>query len=267
METMAPGGGERTVSIGRVFSRTFGTIASNPATTLGMGFLLGALPSLLAAYAIQNVRPDNFAVLGSFATIGIGLVSLLVTLLMGIVAQGVLVRVTVAFSEGRRAGLGESVMAALAVAAPLLLLGLLNAFGVALGLLFLIVPGVILYLMWSVAAPSLVEERLGPIQAFGRSRYLTRGARWKIFALMLVLLVAYWIVSGLVAAVTIASYGGIEEVAASAAGGPSAGQLAVNAIIATIYSAVTGVVPPSLYVELRDWKDGPQTEELAEIFG
>lgn len=267
MATAVADGGDRSVSIGRVFSRAFGTIGANPVTTLGIGFLFGALPSLLAAYAIQNVRAESFAVLGPAATIGIGAFSLLLTILLGIIAQGVLVRATVAFSEGRKASLGESVMAGLAVALPLFLLGVLSAIGLAFGFLLLIVPGVILYMMWSVAAPSLVEERLGPIEAFGRSRYLTSGARWKIFGLMLVVLVVYWIVSGIVAALTIASYGGIAEVAASAANGPSLGQLIVNGIVATIYSAVSGVIQPSLYVELRDWKDGPQTEALAEIFG
>lgn len=267
MATAAAHGDDRSVSIGRVFSRAFGTIAANPATTLGIGFLFGALPSLLAAYAIQTVRAESFATLGPAATIGIGLFSLLVTILLGIIAQGVLVRVTVAFSEGRKASLGESVMAGLRVALPLFVLGVLSALGLALGFLLLVVPGVILYMMWSVAAPSLVEERLGPIEAFGRSRHLTRGARWKIFGLTLVVLVVYWIVSGVVAALTIASYGGLEQVAASAAQGPSLVQLAVNAVVATLYSAVSGVIPPSLYVELRDWKDGPQTEALAEIFG
>ncbi|HEX8238470.1 MAG TPA: hypothetical protein VF574_01895 [Allosphingosinicella sp.] len=267
MATAAAEGSDRRVSIARVFSRAFGTIGSNPVTTLGIGFLFGALPSLLAAYAVQQIRAESFVGLGAAATIAIGLFSLLVSILLGIVAQGVLVRVTVAFSEGRKASLAESAMAGLRVALPLFLLGVLNAIGLALGFLLLIVPGVILYLMWSVAAPALVEERLGPIEALGRSRYLTRGARWQIFGLTLVVLIVYWMASGLVAAFTIASYGGIAEVAASAAEGPSFGQLAINAVVATVYSAVSGVIQPSLYVELRDWKDGPRTEALAEIFG
>jgi hypothetical protein len=265
MATAASDGDGRNVSIGRVFSRAFGTIRANPVTTLGIGFLFGALPSLVVAYAIQNVRAESPAVFGSAGMIGIGLFSILVTVLLAVIAQGVLVRVTVTFSEGRKASLGESVMAGLRVALPLFLLGVLTAIALAFGFMLLLVPGVILYMMWSVAAPALVEERLGPIEAFGRSRYLTRGARWKIFGLTLVVLVVYWVVSGVVGALTIASYGGIAEAAAGAAS-PSPGLLAINAIVGTIYSAVTGVIPPSLYVELRDWKEGPQTEALADIF-
>ena len=262
MATAALEPGDRSVSIGRVFSRAFGTIAANPVTTLGIGFLFGAVPSLVATYAIRNVQADTFAALGGAGAIGIGLFSLLVTILLGIIAQGVLVRVTVAFSDGRKASLGDSALAGLRVALPLFLLGVLSAIGIAVGLIAVVVPGVILYLMWSVAAPSLVEERLGPIEALGRSSYLTKGARWKIFALMLVVLVVYWMVSGLVTALTIAWYGDFAAVAASAANGPSLVQLAINSIVGTIYSAVSGVIPPALYVELRDWKDGPGAAKL-----
>jgi uncharacterized membrane protein len=264
MATAAADASDRSVSIGRVFSRAFGTIQHNPVTTLGIGFLFGAVPSLLAHYAVQNVRAESFTALGPVVTIGIGLFSLLVSILLGFIAQGVLVKVTVAFSEGRKASLGESAMAGLRVALPLFLLGMLGAIGVALGFVLLIVPGVILYLMWSVAAPSLVEERLGPIEALGRSRYLTRGARGQIFGLMIVVLIVYWVASGLVTGVTVASYGGVAEAAAA---GASPIQMLFDGIVTAIYSAVSGVIQPALYVELRDWKDGPQTDKLAEIFG
>jgi hypothetical protein len=267
MATAAADRTDRSVSIGRVFSRAFGTVAANPATTLGIGFLVGALPSLLTGHAIRNLRPDDLAIFGPAATISIGLISLLVMISLGTVAQGVLVRVTVDFSEGRKASFAESTRAGLAVALPLFLLGTLSAIALALGFVLLVAPGVILYIMWSVAAPALVEERLGPIDALGRSRALTSGARWKIFALMLVVLASYWIVSGIIGAITVVSYGGVGEMLAHAADNPSLGQLATNGIVATIYSTLTGVIQPSLYVELREWKDGPQAQALAEIFG
>jgi uncharacterized membrane protein len=194
---------ERQVSIGRVFSRAFGTIGSNPVATLGIAFLFGALPSLLIAYAVQTLGPEAFAALGTAAVIGISLFTVLFAVLLAMITQGALVRATVAHSEGRKASFGESAMAGLSVAVPLLLLGLGSAIGIALGLLLLIVPGVILYVMWSVAAPALVEEGLGPMEAFGRSNYLTSGARWKIFGLLLVLLILYWIFSFLVARLSI----------------------------------------------------------------
>lgn len=267
MATAAAAGEDRTVSIGRLLSRAFGTIGSNPVATLGIAFLFGALPSMLIAYAVQTFGTDAFMALGTAAVIGISVFTVLTTVMLAMITQGALVRATVAYSEGRKASLGESAMAGLRVALFLFLLGLLSALGIALGLLFIIVPGIILYIMWSVAAPALVEERLGPIRALGRSSDLTRGARWKIFGLTLVILVLYWLFSALIAMLSVMWYGGMTEFAASSAGGMPLGYMLINTIAGTITSAIWGVIQTSLYVELRDWKDGPRTEALADIFG
>lgn len=267
MATAVAEASDRSVSIGRIFSRAFGTIGSNPVATLGIAFLLGALPSLLLTYAAQTFQAESVAILGSAGVIAIGIFSAVMAITLSMVTQGALVRATVAFSEGRKASFGESAMAGLGVALPLFLLGLGSALGIAVGFLLLIVPGVILYVMWSVAAPALVEEGLGPTEAFGRSNYLTEGARWKIFGLTLVVLVLYWMFSALVVALGAMWYGGLAELTQVAGGGVPIGYLVVNAIAGTVTSAVWGVIQTSLYVELRDWKDGPQTEALAEIFG
>lgn len=267
MATAAADEDGRSVSIGRIFSRAFGTIGSNPVATLGIAFLFGALPSLLFSYAIQAAGTDTFAALGSAAVIGLAIFSGVIAIMLAMITQGALVRATTAYSEGRKASFGESAMAGLSVALPLFLLGLLSAIGIGIGLILLLVPGVILYIMWSVAAPALVEERLGPIEAFGRSADLTRGARWKVFGLTLIIVVFYWMFSLLVVMLGAMWYGGLTDFAASAAGGVPIGYLAVNAIAGTLTSAVWGVIQTSLYVELRDWKDGPRTEALAEIFG
>lgn len=268
MASAAADQGDRSVSIGRIFSRAFGTIGSNPVATLGIAFLFGALPSLLLTYAAQAAGPDTFAILGVGASIAFGLFSILIAIVLAMITQGALVRATTAYSEGRKASLGESAMAGLRVALPLFLLGLVSAIAIALGFLLLLVPGIMLYVMWSVAAPSLVEERLGPIEALGRSSDLTRGARWKIFGLTLVVVVLYWMFSALVAMLSITFYGGLDSFAASAAGGSlPIGYLLVNGIAGTLTSAVWGVIQTSLYVELRDWKDGPRTDALADIFG
>ena len=151
---------------------------------------------------------------------------------------------------------------------PLLLLGILSALAITLGFVLLIAPGIILYVMWSVAAPALVEERLGPIRAFGRSRDLTRGARWKIFALTLVIFVAYLLFSAAVELIGAMAFGtGDGGVPADITSDLPLGYLATTIVAATISSALWGVILTSLYVELRDWKDGPKSEALADIFG
>jgi hypothetical protein len=267
MASVAGGAHDRRVSVGRIFGRAFGTLGSNPVATFGIAFLFGALPSLLLAYGMQTLRNGNFTPIGALGVIGLAIVSALISIVLAMITQGALVRATVAYSEGGRASFAESAMAGLAVAWPLFLLGLLSGLGIALGFLLLIVPGIILYVMWSVAAPALVEERLGPVEALGRSSDLTGGVRWKVFGLSLVVLVIYWLFSGLVAMLGVMWYGGIAELAAASNGSVPLGYLVINGIAGTLTSAVWGVIQTSLYVELRDWKDGPATQALAEIFG
>ena len=261
--------GDRDVSIGRIFSRAFGTIGGNPLATLGIAFLFSALPSVALLYAVQNLQSlwlASMAGVGMGAVIGFGVFAFLVYILSWMITQGALVRATLAFSEGRKAGLGESVTTGLHAAAPLFLLGLLTALALPIGFALLIVPGVILYVMWSVAAPSLVAEGLGPIEALGRSRDLTRGVRWKIFGLTLILLVMYFLFVSLIGVLTVMTYGGADEFAASGSRLTFA-DMAINLVSTTITSGVGAVIPGSLYVELRDWKDGPPTQALADIFG
>lgn len=265
MATAAEAREDRSVSIGRVFGRAFGTIGSNPVATLGIAFLFGALPSVLIAYVMETFGAAAFASLGAVATIGIGLFSIFTAILLAMITQGALARATVAHSEGRRASLAESAMAGLRVALPLLGLAVLSALGIGLGLLLLVAPGAILYVMWSVAAPALVEERLGPVESLRRSSDLTRGARWNIFGLLLVLLVLYWMFTALVMVLSVMSFGGIEAFTTGTGSTPVA-YLVINAVGGTITSAVWGVILTSLYVELRDWKDGPRTAALADIF-
>ena len=265
MATVVAGGADRSVSIGRVFSRGFGTIGSNPVLTLGISFLFGALPSLAATTLLQSLSNQSLGIPG-LAVIAAGLASMVIGIVFFAITQGALVRATVAHSQGRVAGFADSTMAGLRMIVPLFAAAILSAIGMAFGFLLLFVPGIILYCMWSVCAPAVVEERLGPIQALARSRYLTRGARWKIFGLTLVLVVSYWLFLALVAVLGAAVYAG-DPASEAVVGDLSPRLLAINAVVQTISSAVWGVVLASLYVELREWKDGPAADALADVFG
>jgi hypothetical protein len=83
--------------------------------------------------------------------------------------------------------------------------GILKAIAVAIGLVLLIVPGLILLTIWAVTGPSIVVERTGAIDAFGRSRELVRGEGFSVFAVLVVTLlivIGIGIVIGIIGAVT-----------------------------------------------------------------
>ena len=72
---------------------------------------------------------------------------------------------------------------------PLIGLTFLAGLVVVLGLVLLIVPGLILYTIWFVGMPACVVEGRGPWMSLRRSQELTKGYRWKVFALAVLLLI------------------------------------------------------------------------------
>lgn len=252
------------VSVSRIFNRAFAVIRGNPATIFAIALLLGALPQLGINYLYRNLGTTLFeiSVLGS-TVLGLGL--FVITIMLNVLVQAGLIRATMAHVQGTRASLGECLAAGLAVVLPLVGLAFITGLALMAGFLFFVVPGVILYLMWSVSVPALVDERLGVIAALGRSRRLTKGARWKIFAVNLLMLLSYWLLSG-VAGVAALTAGGIGGAVRTGAAGPGIGLMATTILISTIVTTIWATVQTSIFVELRDWKDGPQSRRLADIF-
>src|SRR5689334_14648583 len=70
------------------------------------------------------------------------------------------------------------------------------AVGIAAGiaLLFLIVPGVYVWLMWSLVVPVTVLEGGRLNVSTTRSKYLTQGSRGRIFVIYLLIFILMWVV-------------------------------------------------------------------------
>jgi hypothetical protein len=265
MATVTSAYDERVVSIGRVFQRAFAAISLNPVVILTLALLIGALPGIVMSYFFYQLGLGSYAsVQKSGSTpggiIGAGFLSSLFMLVISALVQGALTRATVAANEGTRATFGESLAAGLRVIFPLIGLSILWALGVGFGFVLLIVPGIILLMMWAVAVPSLVVERQGVFAAFGRSAELTKGARWKIFGLCLVLLAIYWLLSTVVQIVGLGMY------RANNPAGFTITSLLGSMIVGTIFNTLWGTIQPSLYVELREWKEGGGLENLEQVF-
>ena len=132
---------------------------------------------------------------------------------------------------------------------------------VGLATLALIVPGIWLFVMFSVAVPALLLERIGPVSALRRSFRLVRGRWWQTAG---VLLVGYLLIGILGALVT-----GIVMIVPSVAadGNTLAGALGavvggtLGSVLTTPYSAA---VVALLYFDLRVRKEGLDLQLIAE---
>lgn len=252
---------ERSPSVGRVFSRTFSVLSHNPLIVFGTALVVSAVPYTLAA-ALLRSRISSDANSGAISGAIIGSSVILGLLYVGLrsLVQGCLVRATIADGEGRTATLGECIRTALPRALPLIAASLLLVLAVGMGFILLFVPGVIIMLMFAVVVPVVVAERTGVIDSFRRSAYLTSGARWKILGLFLLLGVVSWLLA-VVSGLASGTFSG--RMASSL----SAGAIVWNIIINTLLTSFWCAAQTALYVELRDWKDGPDADRLGEIFG
>ena len=143
----------------------------------------------------------------------------------------------------------------------LLGISILVGFGVAIGFMLLIVPGIILALRWAVAVPACVVENKGPLESMRRSAELTKGHRWKIFGI--------WVLIAIVAVVVLIIAGtlaGLGVVAAPQGLGRVVIAAVISLILTAIVTAYSYVLNTMIYHDLRTVKEGVGTEEIAAVF-
>jgi uncharacterized membrane protein len=110
----------------------------------------------------------------------------LIGFVVGIVFAMGLIRASLAVVEGRTPDL--SVLFETDGFGPYLLASILAAIGVIAGFVLCIVPGVILALIWQFFGYVIVENpATSPVDALRRSAELTKGSRWQLLLLAIVL--------------------------------------------------------------------------------
>jgi len=100
--------------------------------------------------------------------------------------SGVCVKCTSDLIEKGKASLGESFNFTAYRLPSLLIATLITGILVALGLLALIVPGIILYIMFYLVIPAIIIENIGAFDSLSRSRRLVSNRWLKTFVLALI---------------------------------------------------------------------------------
>ncbi|WP_199556060.1 hypothetical protein [Sandaracinobacteroides hominis] len=247
---MAYGVGEK-IGIGRVLSNGFLLLRQNAVPFLILGFVFYGFPGLAAA-AVRGFPTATQQLQASFGAAYF--VPLLLTLVGSLVALPAMLRFLGEKRAGETPELGGMLLEGLKLAPATFAVLLLHLLASMVGWLFLLVPGIIIYIMFCVSLPVLTEERAGVTGSLKRSRELTKGSRWRIFLLLLIGWLVLMVISApIYAAVFLSPDSGVLNALISAAAN-------------TIFLPLSATMLASLYFELKDVREGAGTETLAEIF-
>jgi hypothetical protein len=198
------------------------------------------LPVAFAIYLVVAVV--NAIVAGSFVlTLTLGLA---VSIVAATLYQGMVVNLVKDIQDGRRDNSVQDLIdAAWPVVLPLIGAGILAGIAIAIGFLFLLVPGLILLTIWSVIAPVIVVERSGVTDAFGRSRRLVKGNGWQVFGVIVVVFLITAIVAIVLGAIGTAISGGFGM------------HLLVNLIASTVTAPIGALAASTIYFGLLRIKE------------
>jgi hypothetical protein len=234
--------------LGSIISRS-GGILSRHFLTFFIVTLIAYAPTLLmgSTDAADPVAPSEALSQAIWAFLALILLMVLSTL-----AYAILLHATFQDMRHRPVRLIASLNVGLSRFFPLIGVAFLAGLLIVLALILLIIPGLILYTMWFVAVPACVVERFGPWTSLRRSRELTKGYRWKLFALALLLLI-----------VDFSSY--LVALGASVVAGPIVG-IGSQLIWTAISAAFSAIVITVAYYDLRVAKEGAAIDQITAVF-
>jgi len=242
--------------VGNVFSRAWWVFSRNFFTfTLVTAF--ASVPSLLMP------RPTPGVPANPFDNLGIASALLLLLIVLGTLSQAVVLYGAFQVMRGRPVDLAESARIGLRRFFSIVGLAIVVSLLIALASALLLFPGVMLYTMWFVATPVCVVEQLGPFASMSRSRELTKGHRWKIFGLLLLLLIPAFIIGAIIGVVAVAITGGFLTLANAMA--TTVGQI-VNLAWNAVWTAFFAILIVVAYHDLRVAKEGVDTDQIAAVF-
>jgi hypothetical protein len=241
-----------TFGIGNVFATGVRIWIRNLVPFTVIAALLHA-PLLIWGLAVSHVARGRLLILESLG-------SSFLQLLIGVVVSGALTYGVVMELSGQRASIGACITTGFTRLLPVLAVGLLTGLAVGGATLLLIVPGFIVMCMLYVTTQVAVIERPGISASLGRSSELTRGHRWAIFGLMV-----------LVAVIGGACQVVLQLATASLVDSPErllrtplyiCANFGLTVLLGSFGAVLSGVA----YYLLRAEKDGTSADELARIF-
>jgi hypothetical protein len=241
-------------AVGRAWTWSIGSALEAATSTLLKRFvpfvvtaLIAGFPNLVYWYLIGRGASLSFMTISGAVSLvinTIGLIFVIQTLTYG----------TVQALRGRSVSIGDCLLQGARRLPVGIAVGFLAYIAIVIGLVLLIVPGAILFTIWSVALPANTVERTGVLASLARSRDLTRGRRWRVFGTIIIpvllSLATSWILLGI--------FGGRGM-------GLQTFQL-VSWVVHAVEQAFSVCVFATLYYFLRRDREGVDIQQIAAVF-
>ncbi len=213
------------VDVGGVIRRTFEIYADQALVLITAAAVVFVISAVVGALLVT-------------ASPGLAIIALVVSLVASTLFTGMVVELVADVQDGRRdTSPGQLLQAAVPVLGQLILVGIVAGIGIVIGFILIIIPGLILLTIWSVAAPVVVLERPGGLRALGRSRELVRGEGWNVFAVILLMVILVGVASFLLDALAASAGTGIE--------------LLVRVVVGILTAPISALASAVLYFQLR----------------
>ncbi len=234
-------------SIGTLISSTFSVLNG----AFGKFIALAAIPLIPNLVTIVIGGGTTPADSGRLIITGIASI---VSAILAFMIQGAIVFGATNEMRGRPFSIGDALSKGLARFLPLLGVAIVCGVAIVIGFALLIVPGLILLCIWYAAGAVCVVEQRGVFASMSRSAELSKGYRWKILGLLLIVGIAdLAVVEGVIARSAVRS---VEALV---------GSLVV--LIIQLYATAFGSVLVALvYYCLRSIKEGIDIDRIADVF-
>lgn len=237
-----------TFGVGHVLGESLRALIDNLLPFLAVALLLVSPVYMLVAWLVWE---GEFILILHDQVLELGLTA--AEVLLGFITHAAVVYGTFRYLQGQRPSFSESVTNGLRGAAAVILVSLVSGLVVVLGLAFFVIPGAILATMFWIAVPAAVAEKTGIIDSLGRSEDLTAGYRWKVFGIILVVIVIQTLTDRL-----------IERFLDFDASFYMS--LGLAWVISATFTAFAAVVCTVTYYHLRRVKEGSDVDEIAAVF-
>lgn len=230
--------------VGAVLGRGFGILFKNIVPFL---FLTGIIFSPLVIYTMlidtSEITEESIGIWTGVVVLG--------SIFLSIILEATLIFGTFQELRGRHATIGDCLSQGLRRTFPVLGVALLLMIAVLAGFVALIIPGFIVMTILWIAIPVAVVEKPGVINSLKRSAQLTKGYRWPIFGIILLL-------------------GIVENVSGKIVENIDMGDIKLSLILSiaimAFVSAVKAVVTAVGYHDLRATKEGVDINQIAAVF-